>query len=529
MAENPLFSRINASPLRRSVGFPGEMTEEEVMAERAAAPSRSLSDIEKEIDNIDSALNAINSTVQAQGKNPNPALLERMSNLQAQKTSLEDLLKERPAPTAAPTAPAAEAGPRTMLDAAVGLTTSPKPATSDLARSEAAKRPAPAGKPVAGIASVAGEAAPSALESKPAMTLQERIAQSSEELKREKEAASKEREESMRRADVGELASLIGRSLTQIGAAAQGMKTGVDMSGVGQQALVDWEKKRDRIDATYQTKLASISKEREQLLQQQQDALKAENDAAFLELKKKEYKLAERETDAKIAKYKADIAAGREAAGKPDSALAKTALERATKNIDKLDESFQKVAKLNDKTNEAVNRILENRRAGKSTAADERLIITTYLKGLDPDSAVLAAEQLAFIDAGNRESFVNALTSKDEGALSNFFTNTILGRMDESKLAGLKTSVDSNFKTEKAAYQNQMRKQLRAAYEGGATNPQAILGRNPTPEEVDEVTGVAWGIKPTQSEGRQAGAIPTAEQPTSKVQGVKKSRAADLK
>lgn len=528
MADNQLFSRINSSSLGQFSAFPGEMTEEEVMAERATPTTRSLSDIEKEIDKIDSALNAINSTVQAQGKNPNPALLERMSSLQAQKTSLQDLIKERPAPSAA--APTAEPGAKNLLDASVE-TIAPKTATS-----EAAKRPAPVGltsssaKSAGKVSTATGTQVPELedLGLKPAMTLQERIAQSSEELKREKEAAGKEREEAMRRTEVGELASLVGRSLAQIGAASQGMRTGVDMSGVGQQALVDWEKKRERIDNTYQTKLASIAKEREQLLQQQQDALKSENDAKLLGLKEKEYKLAERETAAKIAKYNADIAATRAAAGKPDSAMAKTALERATKNIDELDKTFIKTAKLNSKTNEAVTRILENRKAGKSTAADERLIITTYLKGLDPESAVLAAEQLAFIDAGNRESFINALTSKEDGALSNFFTNTILNRMDENKLAGLKESVDSNFKTEEAAYREQVRKQLRSAYESGVTNPQSILGRDPRPEELDEVTSKTWGVALPTPARPETKAV-QSEQPTSRVPGVKKSRAADLK
>lgn len=99
-------------------------------------------------------------------------------------------------------------------------------------------------------------------------SLRERIEQSMTGLGKEREAAKAERDEAMRRADVGELASLVGRSLAQIGAAAQGMRTGVDMSGVAQKAMVDWDRKREQILSSYDSSIKDISRQQESLLRQ---------------------------------------------------------------------------------------------------------------------------------------------------------------------------------------------------------------------------------------------------------------------
>ena len=99
-------------------------------------------------------------------------------------------------------------------------------------------------------------------------SLRERIEQSMTGLGKEREAAKAERDEAMRRADVGELASLVGRSLAQIGAAAQGMRTGVDMSGVAQKALVDWDRKREQVLNSYDSSIKDISRQQESLLRQ---------------------------------------------------------------------------------------------------------------------------------------------------------------------------------------------------------------------------------------------------------------------
>jgi len=97
------------------------------------------------------------------------------------------------------------------------------------------------------------------------LSLRERIEQSMTE---QRETTKAERDEAMRRADVGELASLVGRSLAQIGAAAQGMRTGVDMSGVAQKAMVDWDRKREQILSSYDSSIKDISRQQESLLRQ---------------------------------------------------------------------------------------------------------------------------------------------------------------------------------------------------------------------------------------------------------------------
>jgi len=97
------------------------------------------------------------------------------------------------------------------------------------------------------------------------LSLRERIEQSMTE---QRETTKAERDEAMRRADIGELASLVGRSLAQIGAAAQGMRTGVDMSGVAQKAMVDWDRKREQILSSYDSSIKDISRQQESLLRQ---------------------------------------------------------------------------------------------------------------------------------------------------------------------------------------------------------------------------------------------------------------------
>jgi hypothetical protein len=99
-------------------------------------------------------------------------------------------------------------------------------------------------------------------------TLQERIAGEMAGLRTERETAKAERQEQLRRADIGELASLIGRSLAQIGAAAQGMRTGVDMSGVAQQAMVNWDKKREQIYDSYAQQIKELDTQQSQLIRQ---------------------------------------------------------------------------------------------------------------------------------------------------------------------------------------------------------------------------------------------------------------------
>lgn len=104
--------------------------------------------------------------------------------------------------------------------------------------------------------------APPAKEAAPApLSLAERI----KGIESKRTEAKALREEQRKRADWGELASIVGRALTQIGAAQQGLKTGVDMSNVLGPALVDWDKKRDRIDDDYKQEIAELSAEQREI------------------------------------------------------------------------------------------------------------------------------------------------------------------------------------------------------------------------------------------------------------------------
>lgn len=92
-------------------------------------------------------------------------------------------------------------------------------------------------------------------------TIQETLQGRLGELKSQRKTAKTERETKRREADWGELASIIGRSLAQIGAAQQGLRTGVDLSKSIGPALIDWEKRRDRIDADYDRDISLLNKQ----------------------------------------------------------------------------------------------------------------------------------------------------------------------------------------------------------------------------------------------------------------------------
>lgn len=510
MADNQLFSRINSSPLGRSAGFPGEMTEEEILKEQTAAPSSNLVDVEKQITDIDSALNAITSTVRAQGSNPNPVLLEQMSNLKAQKTSLQDLLKERPSPAAAPEP---EAGAKTMLDASMELS-APKATISELGKESAAKRPLPGEKAPTLAQGISAPAAAVEPGPKP-LTLQERIAQSTEELKKEREAAGKEREEAMKRTEFGELASLVGRSLAQIGAAAQGMRTGVDLSGVGQQALVDWEKKRDRIDSTYQTKLASIAKEREQLLQQEQDAIKAENDAKLLELKQKEYGLAEKETNAKINKDNAQADLARKEA---ERVLLPTMTKEAREQMNTHRADWNKLDKERatvDSANLSINSNLDEAErldaAGRGADAkfNDRAAVTAYLKQLDPVSAVLAAEYEGARNSGHLQEILNnPKFSTVPKQAKDFMFAALAGTLQPAQRTALRQAANTDYKAKTKIYDEQTSVIFNRAAQDGIPSPSLIAGPRWNMNQIDEQTRGIWtGL----SEPKKPGAEPTTK------------------
>jgi hypothetical protein len=87
-------------------------------------------------------------------------------------------------------------------------------------------------------------------------------------LRGERETAKGERQTEMDRLAKGELASLIGRSLTQIGAAATGMQKGIDMSDVAQKELVDWDKKREQIYSNYAQTIKELDTQQAGLVRQ---------------------------------------------------------------------------------------------------------------------------------------------------------------------------------------------------------------------------------------------------------------------
>lgn len=152
---------------------------------------------------------------------------------------------------------APEAAPTTVLEAAKKArekTLAPEP-------TKAAKKPAKTlkeaiGKPAQAAPSTATEvetaepATPKSIQA----TLQEQLAG----LEARRQEAKSERDAKRKRADWGELASIIGRSLAQIGAAAQGLKSGVDLSNAVGPAIIDWEKQRDRIDNDYAQEIKEL-------------------------------------------------------------------------------------------------------------------------------------------------------------------------------------------------------------------------------------------------------------------------------
>jgi hypothetical protein len=105
-------------------------------------------------------------------------------------------------------------------------------------------------------------------------------------------AAEKKYEKAKESADYGELMSTLARSLTQIGAAYSGMKSGADMSGVANKVLTDWDKRRDQIFQEYKTTLGDIRDQQKELSRQKERTQDREDKKAIeqknYELKKDE-------------------------------------------------------------------------------------------------------------------------------------------------------------------------------------------------------------------------------------------------
>jgi len=175
-----------------------------------------------------------------------------------------------------------EAKPTSLLEAtkqAQQKTKAPKPASSTEERAPL---------------SLAGEKkAPPAKEP----TIQEKLQERLSGLETRRKEAKEEREEKRKGADWGELASIIGRSLVQIGAAQQGLRTGVDMSKAVGPALIDWEKKRDRIDNDYAQEIKELNAEQKETIRL---AERAEDKEAREEYQKQQAKIEAEKSRASI-------------------------------------------------------------------------------------------------------------------------------------------------------------------------------------------------------------------------------------
>lgn len=173
-----------------------------------------------------------------------------------------------PSPAPSPAPGPAKPGPTTIAEA---LAPEPQP-------TGAAEEPKTLRDRVArGMKQGAAGGAPGVQEEKPLtpeQKLEQRLSSAESKYEKAKEAA-----------DYGELMSTLARSLTQLGAAYSGMKSGVDMSGVANKLLTDWDKRRDQIFQEYKNTVSLIKDEQKELtrqaertedIQEKRDARKAE-------------------------------------------------------------------------------------------------------------------------------------------------------------------------------------------------------------------------------------------------------------
>ena len=181
--------------------------------------------------------------------------------------------------------------------------------------------------------------------------------QSMAELKGERATAKAERDADLRRAEIGELASIIGQSLTQIGAAASGMRSGVDMSGIAQKALVDWDKRKDQVMNLYKQNVAELDG--------QQAKLERAKERADDKVEKEAYQKAQMKLAREKMQQDKDIAAQNNQlkmlaaiATKNDKAIkdSETQYTRNLAKLDKRESDLRKVEELNilNKTKEVI-------------------------------------------------------------------------------------------------------------------------------------------------------------------------------
>jgi hypothetical protein len=330
------------------VGFTS--TEEDIAQAKSDVELSKKKDTER-LAEIDSGITALTGTLTASGANPNPTVVQQLETLQAEKRQVQSRLTNTAEPSTEPKsaaistevpAPTKGRGPiasgkeyGTLLDK-LKSTTEEEPEKPSSLREVVAAAP---------MAPSPTEPTPSPYE------------QSMAELKGERATAKAERDADLRRAEIGELASIIGQSLTQIGAAASGMRSGVDMSGIAQKALVDWDKRKDQVMNLYKQNVAELDG--------QQAKLERAKERADDKVEKEAYQKAQMKLAREKMQQDKDIAAQNNQikmlaaiATKNDKAI-KDSETQYTRNLAKLDKreaDLRKVEELNilNKTKEVI-------------------------------------------------------------------------------------------------------------------------------------------------------------------------------
>lgn len=241
----------------------GKYAETEVTPESAAADQASQlpPDLQQRLKTIDTGIRNLSAVSKGKKGEEKQSLLDRIQSLQMEKDAIlsgevESQIK-----------PSTEAGdldlgigkegPKTIADTlkSTGPATSPTPAAGPATPSLQAKVAA------SGVGEQEAKAVPDYFQQAEAKrkegegTLQAKLA----------EAESK-REEARGRADIGQLAETVGRSLAQIGAAQAGMKSGFDLSqAVAKAPGVDWEARRKEIQGDYDRRIATAESAQKQL------------------------------------------------------------------------------------------------------------------------------------------------------------------------------------------------------------------------------------------------------------------------
>jgi hypothetical protein len=257
-----------------------------------------------------------------------------------------------------------------------------------------------------------------------------------------------------------------------------------------------------------------------------------------MEPKEKEYKLLEKETNAKVNKYNADADLVRQESKKaliPSlSKEQQEVLNRETDTYKKLEDTFNKVQSSNEQILGAISEgeKLVSQGKKKETGYYDRIAVTAYLQQLDPQSAVLAAEYLGATNINKLSGILSAGLSPDKlsEAINDWASASLTESLQPAQRTRLREAVMSNFATKKEVFHKQVQPILRRVQARGITSPgttEAILGRPPVAAELDDVTSTIWsaGDGPRQT---GAGIAPATQTPAGGVPRVK-SKAADLK